>query len=66
MITMNRRADDIELVFIDDGCGFDVGDTFKEGEGMGWTIIRSMVKEKLGGHIMVKSDSRGTKVKIVF
>lgn len=66
LITMNRRADDIELVFIDDGCGFDVGDTFKEGEGMGWTIIRSMVKEKLGGHIMVKSDSRGTKVKIVF
>ena len=53
-------------MFIDDGCGFDVGDTFKEGEGMGWTIIRSMVKEKLGGHIMVKSDSRGTKVKIVF
>ena len=43
-----------------------LGDTFKEGEGMGWTIIRSMVKEKLGGHIMVKSDSRGTKVKIVF
>ena len=47
VITLQRRADDTELIFIDDGCGFDVKKT-TEG-GMGWTIIRSMVKEKLEG-----------------
>ena len=45
VMTMQRRADDIELVVMDDGCGFDVKKTASGG--MGWTIIRSLVKEKL-------------------
>lgn len=64
IMTFHRRADDIELVFMDDGCGFDI-DKISSGS-MGWTIIDSMVKEKLKGHISLKSDSSGTRVKIVF
>ncbi len=64
VITLQRRADDTELIFIDDGCGFDVKKT-TEG-GMGWTIIRSMVKEKLEGHLTVRSTDAGTRVRIVF
>lgn len=63
-MTMQRRAQDIELVFMDNGCGFDVEKT--SSGGMGWTIIRSMVKEKLGGHLTVKSGDFGVKVKMVF
>lgn len=64
VMTMQRRADDIELVVMDDGCGFDVKKTASGG--MGWTIIRSLVKEKLDGHLTVKSNDKGTRVKIVF
>ena len=64
VMTMQRRADDIELVFIDNGCGFNVKKTISEG--MGWTIIRSLVKEKLDGHLTIRSNDSGTRVKIVF
>lgn len=64
LMTFQRRADDIELVFMDDGCGFDV-EKIKSGS-MGWKIINSMVKEKLKGHVSVKSGNCGTKVKIIF
>lgn len=64
VMTMQRRAHDVELIYIDDGLGFDT-DMTKAG-GMGWTIIRSLVSEKLGGHIAIKSGDEGTKVRIVF
>ncbi len=64
VMTMQRRAHDVELIYIDDGIGFDVSRT--KGGGMGWTIIRSLVSEKLEGHIAIKSGIEGTKVRIVF
>lgn len=64
VMTMQRRANDVELIFIDDGSGFDVDKTTSGG--MGWTIIRSLVKEKLEGHVIVTSSGEGTKVRIVF
>lgn len=64
VMTMQRRAHDVELIYIDDGLGFDVSRT--NGGGMGWTIIRSLVSEKLEGHIVIKSGPEGTKVRIVF
>ncbi|XVG94838.1 sensor histidine kinase [Eubacteriales bacterium KG127] len=64
VMTMQRRANDVELIFIDDGLGFDVGETTSGG--MGWTIIRSLVKEKLEGHVIVTSSDEGTKVRVVF
>ncbi|MDY2960303.1 MAG: histidine kinase N-terminal domain-containing protein [Hornefia sp.] len=64
LMTMQRRADDIELVFLDDGCGFNIKKTTSGS--MGWTIIRSLVKEKLNGHLTVRSNNSGTRVKIVF
>lgn len=64
LIAMQRRADEVELIFIDDGKGFDTDKT--SSGSMGWSIIRATVKERLNGHIKLKSDSTGTKVKIVF
>lgn len=64
IMTFKRRADEVELIFMDDGCGFDV-EKISSGS-MGWTIIQSMVREKLKGHRTVKSDSSGTRVRIVF
>ena len=64
IMTLRRRSESDELIFIDDGCGFDVRKT--NSGSMGWSIIRSMVREKLKGHITVKSDGLGTKVRIIF
>ncbi len=64
IMTLKRREYSYEIVFIDDGCGFDVSKT--SSGSMGWTIIKSMVREKLKGHVTVKSDSFGTKVRIIF
>lgn len=64
IMSFMKRVDYIELVYKDDGAGFD---TSKVDEGgMGWTIINMLVKEKLKGHISVKSSEKGTRVKIVF
>lgn len=59
-----KRVDYVEIVYTDNGCGFDPEKINQDG--MGWTIIRSLVKEKLKGHVTVKSGENGTKVKIVF
>lgn len=59
-----KEVDYIELIYKDDGLGFDTEKTDKGG--IGWTIINLMVKEKLKGHISVKSTSEGTRVKLVF
>ena len=59
-----KRVDYVEIVYTDNGYGFDPEKINRDG--MGWTIIRSLVKEKLKGHVTVKSGENGTKVKIVF
>lgn len=64
ILALMKRVDYVEIIYKDDGCGFDP-EKVDEG-GMGWTIINSLVKEKLKGHIAVKSGEDGTRVKIVF
>ena len=59
-----KRVDYVEIVYTDNGYGFDPEKINRDG--MGWTIIRSLVKEKLKGHVTVKSGENGTKEKIVF
>lgn len=61
----NKCGDDMRLIFKDDGCGFDFEEKIKSGS-MGWTIIKLTVEEKLKGHITVFSDSRGTRVTMLF
>ena len=61
-----RKSDDMtEIVYKDNGCGFDVNRMWEK-KTMGWTIIDLMVKEKLRGHITVTSGSEGTRIKIIF
>ena len=64
IMTLRRSSASDELIYIDDGCGFNVKKTYSGS--MGWSIIRSLVREKLKGHVTVKSDSLGTKVRVIF
>ncbi len=65
-IMATKLSDDMtEIIFKDNGIGFNVDERQNKGT-MGWTIVELMVKEKLRGHLTVKSGSVGTKVKILF
>ena len=64
LMAIDGLGDDIKLIFEDNGCGFDAQTT--TGGNMGWTIINSMVNEKLNGHVKLKSGDNGTRVEIVF
>lgn len=56
--------DEIEIIFKDDGCGFDLKSV--DLTSMGLTIVNSMVRETLKGNIIVKSDNTGTEARIIF
>jgi len=64
MMSINSRNDEIRIVYLDNGSGFD-SEKARPGS-MGWMIVDSMVKEKLDGHVMVDSGNKGTKITIVF
>ena len=63
--SLQKGMEDTKIIYKDNGCGFDV-EKVKESGSMGATIINLMVREKLKGHMSVRSDENGTEVKIFF
>lgn len=64
IMAFQKGMDAREVVYMDDGCGFDVDNT--KSEGIGSTIVDMMVKEKLKGHMSVRSNSSGSRFNIIF
>ncbi|GFP20835.1 two-component system, sensor histidine kinase PdtaS [Candidatus Hakubella thermalkaliphila] len=59
--------DDSQMAWVevrDDGVGLPPGFGLHSGESLGFQIVRTLVEEELGGYIRIRSDRRGTSVKI--
>lgn len=65
IMSIKRNDGMNEIVYRDNGCGFDV-ENLTSNKSMGGTIINLMVKEKLKGHITINSGPEGSKFKIIF
>ena len=66
IMTFKGPGSQTQLIYKDDGRGFDVEAAKAKGMGMGFSIIEMMVEEKLKGHLLLSSGSSGTRVEIVF
>lgn len=59
----------LHLIFNDDGGGFKDGFDYRQSKGLGWTIIKNIAEDSLGGSLSVENidhddKSRGVKVEL--
>jgi two-component system, sensor histidine kinase PdtaS len=60
-VDLSQREGDVVLTISDDGAGMDGG----EGHGTGLSIVRALVRDELGGTLLLQND-RGLRAEVVF